>query len=38
VEKEYQQISKNLYGAVIQSVGAVTNSTVDDRLSQLSIA
>jgi len=37
VEQEYQQISKNLYGAVIQSVGAVTNSTVDDRLSQLSI-
>lgn len=37
LEKEYQQLSKNLYVAVIQSVGAVTNSTIDDRLSQLSI-
>jgi hypothetical protein len=37
VEQEYQQISKNLYEAVINSLGAVTNSTVDDRLSQLSI-
>jgi hypothetical protein len=31
VEQEYQQISRNLYEAVIQSVGAVTNSTADDR-------
>lgn len=37
LEKEYQQISKSLYGAVIQSVGSVTNSTIDRRLSQLSI-
>lgn len=37
LEKEYQRISKNLYGAVIQSVGAVTNSTADDRLRELSI-
>ena len=37
VEKEYQQISKRLYGAVIQSVGAVTNSTADDQLKELSI-
>lgn len=37
LEKEYQQISKSLYGSVMQSVGSVTNSTVDDRLSQLSI-
>lgn len=37
LEKEYQQISKSLYGSVIQSVGSVTNSTVDDRLSQLSV-
>jgi hypothetical protein len=36
VEQEYQQISKNLHGAVIQSVGAVTNSTADDRLRALS--
>jgi hypothetical protein len=31
-ELEYQQISKRLYLAVIQGVGAVTNSTADDRL------
>lgn len=28
-DKEYQQISKRLYEAIIQSLGAVTNSTTD---------
>jgi hypothetical protein len=32
LEKEYQQISKSLYASVIQAVGAVTNSTANDRL------
>ena len=36
LEKEYQQISKNLYAAVIQSVGSVANSTADDQLMELS--
>jgi hypothetical protein len=36
LEKEYQQISKSLYGSVIQAVGAVTNSTADDRFRALS--
>ena len=31
-ELEYQQISKRLYLAVIQGIGAVTNSTADNRL------
>jgi hypothetical protein len=36
LEKENQQISKSLYMSVIQAVGAVTNSTADDRLRTLS--
>lgn len=38
VEKEYQQISKSLYGAVMQSIVSVTNSTADFQTSQLSIS
>lgn len=36
LEEEYQRVSKNLYGAIIQSVGAVTNSTAADRLREVS--
>ena len=36
LENEYQQIPKSLYASVIQIVGAVTNSTANDRLRALS--
>jgi hypothetical protein len=38
LEMEYQQISRSLYKAVMQSVGSVTNSTADHRMSQSSIS
>ena len=37
LEMEYQQISRSLYKAVMQSVGSVINSTADHRMSQSSI-